>query len=221
MRHNTAIKAALITAVLAFLWRLPAAAVVWTDPILTPRVTRIRSVHVRELRTQANVLRANPAFGLSAAVWTDPDLADNSTKTRAIHIMELRQRIAEVYAAGHQTVPAWTDLVLNPNTTPLRAIHITELRRSIEDICIPGACTAAEPACDQTTYGANSCGSPCSKTGPACSHCIWQWVYGDCPPTHYSYVSQFHVAYCYAYCSIYQYPNCPDSYMTTSEYVCK
>jgi RHS repeat-associated protein len=34
--------------------------------------------------------------------------------------------------------------------------------------CTPTICNAPEPACDQTTYGTDNCGGPCSKTGPAC-----------------------------------------------------
>jgi hypothetical protein len=35
--------------------------------------------------------------------------------------------------------------------------------------CVPdGSCSAPSPACDQTTYGTDNCGNPCSKTGPTC-----------------------------------------------------
>ena len=39
--------------------------------------------------------------------------------------------------------------------------------------CIPnGSCSAATPACGQTTTGVDSCGNACSKTGPICPACV-------------------------------------------------
>lgn len=100
-----------LTAILLILWCcLPVSAarvINWTDPVLTPTVTPIRSVHILELRTNANFLCNNyPWFGVSPAAWTDI-LTSNSTKPRAVHISELRQKITQLYNANAQPSPSW------------------------------------------------------------------------------------------------------------------
>src|SRR3712207_3699477 len=59
----------------------------FTDDTIVPRVTRVKAVHVRELRESVDALRA--VTGLSAASWTDPALP-SGTRIRAAHVEELR-----------------------------------------------------------------------------------------------------------------------------------
>ena len=60
----------------------------WTDSIITANSTKIRKIHIDELRTQINNRRVDA--GLANYSWTDPTITANSTKIRKIHVDELR-----------------------------------------------------------------------------------------------------------------------------------
>ena len=101
----------------------------FTDPVLTVGVTPIKAVHMTELRTRANGVRAG--CGLSAATWTDAVLTAKVTPIKAVHWTELRDALAAAHTACGRTAPVWTDPVLTAGVTPIRAAHMLELREAV------------------------------------------------------------------------------------------
>ncbi len=101
----------------------------FTDDPIVPGETPIRAVHVTELRTRIDGLRA--AAGLGRFAWTDPVLRAGATRVRLVHLTELRSALAEAYAAAGRPAPRWTDASPSEGTTPIRAVHVTELRAAV------------------------------------------------------------------------------------------
>ena len=67
-------------------------AISWTDPTITANSTKIRKVHIDELRTAIGQVYV--ACGQVAPTWTDPTITANSTKIRKVHIDELRSAVS-------------------------------------------------------------------------------------------------------------------------------
>ena len=101
----------------------------FTDDPIVPGETPIRAVHVTELRTRIDGLRA--AAGLGRFAWTDPVVRAGATRVRLVHLTELRSALAEAYAAAGRPAPRWTDASPSGGTTPIRAVHVTELRAAV------------------------------------------------------------------------------------------
>lgn len=101
----------------------------FTDDPIVPGETPIRAVHVTELRTRIDGLRA--AAGLGRFAWTDPVVRAGATRVRLVHLTELRSALAEAYAAAGRPAPRWTDASPSEGTTPIRAVHVTELRAAV------------------------------------------------------------------------------------------
>ena len=116
----------------------------FTDPMLTPGETVVRSVHVTELRETVDALRTR--CGLGAAVWTDPRIAHGVTPIKAIHVMELRTALAEGHRACGRTPPSWTDPQIVPRVTPVKAVHMMELRAAAVIINLPPQAVGTLPA---------------------------------------------------------------------------
>ncbi|MEK7452619.1 MAG: hypothetical protein AAB614_00090 [Patescibacteria group bacterium] len=102
---------------------------VWTDPALTAGLTKIRKVHIDELRSNINIMRLDA--GLITFLWTDPIIASGATKIRATHIQELRTAILDVYTACGSIAPVFSDATLVAGTTKIRKVHIDELRSAV------------------------------------------------------------------------------------------
>ena len=100
---------------------------VFTDDPLIAGVTPIKAVHLTELRTAVNQVRARA--GLSAATWTDA--APQGLPIKAIHILELRQKLDEAQAALGLTNAPYTDPQLSAGST-IRAVHLQELRERVK-----------------------------------------------------------------------------------------
>lgn len=100
----------------------------FTDDPLTPQVSVVKAVHVAELRTRVNAIRAT--HGLGAFSFTDPTLTAQSTIVKAIHITELRTALNDAYVAAAVTPPLYTDPGLAAGTT-VKAVHIAELRAAV------------------------------------------------------------------------------------------
>ena len=97
------------------------------DPLISG-VTRVKALHVTELRTRIDVLRAT--HGLSTFAWTDPALGTGYF-IKAAHVSELRTALSQAYtAAGRTPPPSFTD-TLTPGATPIKAVHIQELRNAV------------------------------------------------------------------------------------------
>jgi hypothetical protein len=96
------------------------------DPLISG-VTRVKALHVTELRTRIDVLRAG--HGLTPFAWTDPALAAGFF-IKAVHVTEMRTALAQAYSAAGQAPPSFTDTI-TPGATPIRAVHIQELRNAV------------------------------------------------------------------------------------------
>jgi len=101
----------------------------FTDNPLTPGLHVMRAVHITELRTRINALRA--IRGLPAAVWTDVTPLSGSTAIKAIHLTQLRLALNAVYSALGRTPPTYTDPTLVPGSTVIKVAHIAELRAAV------------------------------------------------------------------------------------------
>ena len=99
----------------------------FADDPLTTGVSRVRAVHVTELRSRIDELRAR--FALAPFPWTDTTLAGAFIRT--IHVAELRQALEAVYERAGRTAPAYSDPALISGVTPIRAAHIAELRAAV------------------------------------------------------------------------------------------
>jgi hypothetical protein len=85
-----------------------------------------KTVHVNELRTAVNAMRA--AAGLSASTFTDATLTPQSTRIKAAHITELRAALDAARAAIGLPALTYTDPSMAAGTATLKAAHVEELR---------------------------------------------------------------------------------------------
>lgn len=107
------------------------ASVAWTDAVVTANSTKVRKIHIDELRAETDVRRVDA--GLSSFAWTDATLTASTTKIRKVHIDELRSAIGQVYTACGQSAPTYTDPTITAGSTLIRATHITELRSAVSN----------------------------------------------------------------------------------------
>jgi 6-phosphogluconolactonase len=110
---------------LAFAPVIPA----FIDDPLTGLTPTIKAVHILELRTRIDAVRAQ--FGLGPFSYTDPKLVDGFSDIRAVHVNDLRTALADVYTATGTTQPEYTDPTLTIGTTIMKFAHITELRAAV------------------------------------------------------------------------------------------
>jgi hypothetical protein len=98
-----------------------------TDDALTGGLTTIKAVHITELQTRVDSIRA--AHGLGPYSW-GPVMAGVST-IRASHITDLREALRQAYVAAGVTPRTYTDSTLSGGVTVVKAIHILELRQAV------------------------------------------------------------------------------------------
>jgi hypothetical protein len=101
----------------------------FTDDPLRPRVDHVKAIHLSELRSALDALRAR--HSLAAATWTDEPLVRGVTAVKAIHLTELRAALEEVYQSVGRPLPAWAPPTIVPRATPVAAAQISELRAAI------------------------------------------------------------------------------------------
>jgi hypothetical protein len=101
----------------------------FTDDPLTATGTRVKAVHITELRQAIAALRAR--HGLGASAWTDDPLGAGKMIVKAAHLAEMREAVRQVYVAAGQTAPAYTDPTLTAGSTTISAAHIAELRQAV------------------------------------------------------------------------------------------
>jgi hypothetical protein len=144
---------------------------IWTDDPLVPNVTRIRKVHIDELREHIN--SETVRRGGSATSWSET-IEAGATKTRNLHLNELRSAMTSLQSrlspCATNTVgpPVYTPPNPMTHTTPdskVRYIHIEELRKTLNEI---------EVQCFCDCHGHCACvsHSHCSCAGMA--HCCCQ-----------------------------------------------
>ena len=98
----------------------------FTDDPLVPGVTRIKAIHLIELRNAVNAWRA--AAGLAAfTAWTNPSPAGATVK--AVHILELRNALDPALRACGRTPSFSSGVAIGQ---PVRAIHFQELRNQMK-----------------------------------------------------------------------------------------
>ena len=102
---------------------------VFTDDPLAAGSTRIKALHLLELRTRIDAVRA--AKGLGGFTWTGPALTASSA-IRVVHVTDLRTALAQAYAAAvpPQTAPVYTDPSLSAGTR-VKASHIQQIRAAV------------------------------------------------------------------------------------------
>jgi ELWxxDGT repeat protein len=99
----------------------------FTDDPLVAKVTRIKAVHINELRAAANAARA--AAGLAPyAFSTAPTIG---ALVRATHITELRTALSSAFTALSAPAPVFTDASLTAGNA-IRSAHIQELRNELK-----------------------------------------------------------------------------------------
>jgi len=103
-----------------------ATTVLFTDDTITVASTLIRAVHVTELRTAINAVRA--AAGLGSATWTNSSLS--SAWIKAVDISELRTSLGDAVNLLGLTAPNYTDTFLVGTT--VKKAHIDELRLRVK-----------------------------------------------------------------------------------------
>lgn len=122
------VNTAAVTSGSSLLWTLPGTSGAFTDSLLAGSTT-VKALHITELRTRINALRAR--FGLAPRAWTDPDLVAGVATAKVVHVVELRTGLDEAYDAAGVARVAFTDQVIQSGQTVIRAIHIAELRDAV------------------------------------------------------------------------------------------
>ena len=91
----------------------------------------IKAIHVSELRTRIDAVRAR--YGKPAYAYTASVLTPGAAVVRAADIEELRAAIGEIYALIGIPPPSYTDAALTPGIV-VKAAHINELRAAVLNI---------------------------------------------------------------------------------------
>jgi RHS repeat-associated protein len=133
------------------------------DPLNPPNApkTDIKLVHLTELRTAVNQLRARAA--LAAATWTmDPSPQQYVTPVHHNHIQQLRTKLEEALTALHLAIGSYAHSDPSAGDT-IYAADFQELRDKIKDAWTALAAGAVTQGYDgnglrvkKTEYGANS-----------------------------------------------------------------
>jgi hypothetical protein len=150
----------------------------WTDDPLDSN-TRIRKVHIDELRTEINRLRQPGDCNVPPPItWEDPLIVADQTLIRAVHIQQLQQGLRELYQAPNYTgtapVPSFP---LIQAGAPIYAADVQELRQSLDVFacCGDGACQqlpiGTEDNCSCPQDCPPVCGDGCCRPGEACGTC--------------------------------------------------
>ncbi len=100
----------------------------FTDDPLQAGITPIKAVHVTELRSLIDTLRAR--YGLQAHGWTDRTITAGRSLLKAVDITDLRAVLGDLYVQIGRTPPAYTNPDLKPGD-PIRVIDLTEIRNAV------------------------------------------------------------------------------------------
>ncbi|HYI12129.1 MAG TPA: hypothetical protein VEK57_23955 [Thermoanaerobaculia bacterium] len=106
-----------------------ATTILFTDDPLTVQVTKVKAVHLTQLRQAVNAMRATA--GLGAFSFTDPALS-SSIRVKAVHVTELRTALNPARAALGLSALTYTDPTVTAGTTRVKAAHVQELRAGVK-----------------------------------------------------------------------------------------
>lgn len=99
-----------------------------TDPLVAG-TTRANAIHLTELRTAVNAMRA--AVGLTPTAFTDPSITV-ATNIKAAHCQELRTSLNQARTAIGLSSLTFTDAAILPSSTKVRAVHLQEIRNGVK-----------------------------------------------------------------------------------------
>jgi hypothetical protein len=102
----------------------------FTDSPLVAGVTVIKRVHLTELRTRIDALRARYG-GLPAFSYTDPTITAGVTVIAAQHIVELREALAPAYLTATGTAATYATDPSLATGMGVKAAHVNELRTRV------------------------------------------------------------------------------------------
>ena len=103
----------------------PATTVRFTDDPLLAGSTPVKLVHVNELRTAANAMRA--AAGLPEVIFTDPSLT-SSTIIRAVHMQQIRTALDAARLTLLLPTLVYTEGTLTPMVSVIKAAFVQQMR---------------------------------------------------------------------------------------------
>lgn len=103
--------------------------VLFTDDPLSAGTTRIKAVHVMQLRTAVVAVQA--LAGQTAATFTDPALGAG-TAAKRVHLVELRTALDAARSALGLAAIAHPDPAITSGVTPIRASQWTALRNGVK-----------------------------------------------------------------------------------------
>jgi len=106
----------------------PATTILFTDDPLSAG-TNVKAVHVTQLRTAVNAMRA--AAGLSAQAFSDPGLA-SGTQIKAVHLTEMRSALDLARSTIGLGAISYTDASITAQSTKVKAAHFTDLRNGVK-----------------------------------------------------------------------------------------
>lgn len=122
--HVYRVRAAASGATSAFSAASLATAAIFTDDPLVSSATKIKRVHLIELRAAIDAVRA--VAGLSAATVTDPIITAGSTRVKAVHVTELRTALSAALTALGFGAPVFSA------GAAVQAVHFQELRTAVK-----------------------------------------------------------------------------------------
>ncbi len=107
-----------------------ATTVIFTDDPLVATTTRVKAIHLTELRTAVNAARLTA--GLAATIWiSDPSVTAGTTLIRKAHIEELRSALTPALTGLGFSAPSFTDPTLTVGGL-IRTAHFQELRNAVK-----------------------------------------------------------------------------------------
>lgn len=105
-----------------------ATTVTFTDTSIGTGTTLVKAVHISDLRTAIDALRA--LTNLGNGTYTDNSLSGVTIK--AVHITDLRTALNAARTALSLPALSYTDTTLNAQSTIIKSAHITDLRSGVK-----------------------------------------------------------------------------------------
>jgi len=144
----------------------------WTDPVLTDLSTKVRKVHIDELRSFLNTEFVRR--GLTQASFTDPTITALVTEIRKVHVDQLRTELSACKSGRGESgycpqdssgCMDFTDPTITALSTEVRGIHFRQMMQKVQLLMSGCICET-----EQCQYCAD-CGyhyTTCSHAGVAC-----------------------------------------------------